>query len=75
MATAVIEPRNTGRAALAKVRSAFGRVTGFLSTIAMARRCALETERLMALSDRELARLGLARGEIVQHVFRTRLHD
>ena len=75
MATAVIEPRNTGRAVLAKVRSAFGRMSGFLSTIATARSCALETERLMALSDRELARLGLKRGEIVQHVFRTQLRD
>jgi hypothetical protein len=75
MATATIDLRDTGRTALAKVRSAFGRVTGFLHIIATARRCALEAERLTALSDRELARLGLKRGEIVQHVFRSHPHD
>jgi hypothetical protein len=74
MATATIDRRNTGRMALAKVRSAFGQVTGYVQIIARARRCALEAERLTALSDRELARLGLKRGDIVQHVFRT-LHD
>jgi hypothetical protein len=75
MATATIDPRETGRAALSRIRSAFGQVAGFLSAIAAARRSALEAERLMALSDRQLARLGLKRGEIVQHVFRTDPHD
>jgi uncharacterized protein YjiS (DUF1127 family) len=75
MATATIDPRATGRAVLSKLRSAFCEVTSFLSAIAAARRSALEAERLMALSDRQLARLGLTRGEIVQHVFRTDPHD
>jgi hypothetical protein len=75
MATAAIGLRNTGRTALSRVRSAFGQLTGFLSALAEARRCALEAERLMALSDRQLARLGLKRGEIVQHVFHNHPHD
>ena len=32
-----------------------------------------EVERLSAMSDAELARMGLARGDIARHVFRDRL--
>ena len=33
-------------------------------------RCAREAERLRELSDAELARRGIARGQIIQHAFR-----
>lgn len=33
--------------------------------------CARETERLLACSDAELARMCLARDQVVHHVFRT----
>lgn len=47
----------------------------FLCTISMARTCAMELGRLGKLSDAELAKLGLRRDEIVQHVFRNYMHE
>lgn len=39
-----------------------------------AARCAAEAERLFALSDGELASLGLTRDRVIHHAFRQYLH-
>jgi len=38
-----------------------------------AARCAQEAERLFALSDADLARLGLTRDRVIQHAFKSYL--
>jgi hypothetical protein len=39
-----------------------------------AARCAEEAERLFALSDEDLAKLGLTRDRVIYHAFRRYLH-
>jgi hypothetical protein len=61
------------RSTLASIGSA---IADFLITLAHrspAARCAQEAERLFALSDAELARLGLTRDRVIQHAFRSYL--
>ena len=66
----------TSHAPVGAVRTTFGRVfaaiglgiDAFVEALSRAR----EVERLEAMSDRQLARLGIARNEIVEHVFRDR---
>lgn len=53
-----------------RVRGFFGGILDALLSISEVRRRAAEAERMMALSDRRLAELGLKRDEIVHHVFR-----
>jgi hypothetical protein len=71
--------RDAGRAALARIGAAIGTgfavVMRFLCDLSAARRCALEVEQLMALSDAELARRGIRRGEIVSYVLRNHMHE
>jgi hypothetical protein len=59
----------------AGIRAGFAAAMRFLCDLSNARRCALEVERLMALSDAELARRGLKRDEIVAYVFRNYMHE
>jgi hypothetical protein len=47
----------------------------FLCNLADARRCGEEAQRLMALSDAQLARRGLKRDEIVSYAFRNHMHE
>ena len=68
-------PRDAGTAILARIRAAFAAVMRFLGDLSNARRCAAQAERLMALSDSELARLGLKRDEIVAYAFRNHMHE
>jgi hypothetical protein len=67
--------RDAGRAALARIGAGFAAVMRFLCDISAARRCALEVEELMGLSDAELARRGIRRAEIVSHVLRNHMHE
>lgn len=69
MAT-TITVRETPEAGLARIRAGLGHVTAFFYTVWTAHQCSLEAQRLMALSDDELARHGLKRQDIVQHAFR-----
>ena len=78
MATTTIRTtplRDAGRAALAGIGAGFAAVMRFLCDLSSARRCALEVEQLMALSDAELARRGIRRGEIVSYVMRNHMHE
>ena len=45
-----------------------------LASRSPAGRCAAEAERLFALTDQELAQLGLTRDRVIQHAFRQYLH-
>jgi hypothetical protein len=45
------------------------RVGSFIASMSSAVACAREAERLMQMSDEELARRGLSRDGIVQHAF------
>jgi hypothetical protein len=71
--------RDAGKAVLAKIGAGIGAgfaaAMRFLCDLSNARQCALEVERLMALSDAELARRGLKRDEIVRYVFRNYMHE
>jgi hypothetical protein len=71
--------RDAGRAALARIAATIGAgfaaVMRFFRDLANAGRCAAEAQRLMALSDAELARRGLRRDEIVPYAFRTHMHE
>ena len=58
-------------------RAIFQRAGAFLRGVARGiaetsdlARCARQAERLSALSDAELARRGIDRGQIIQHAFR-----
>jgi hypothetical protein len=78
MATNIIpttRPRDAGKAFLSRIGDGFAAVMRFLSALSAARSCARELERLSALSDSALARRGLRRDEIVQHVFRNHMHE
>jgi len=68
-------PRDTGRAVLDRIGAGFTAVMRFLCDLSNARRCAAEVERLMALPDTELARLGVKRDEIVSYAFRHHMHE
>ena len=68
-------PRDAGRALLERARAGFAAVTRFLRALSNARRCAIEVERLMALSDAELERRGLKRDEIAAYAFRRYMHE
>jgi hypothetical protein len=67
--------RDAARTALAKLAAGVALVGSILDTFASAQRCAAEIERLRRLSDAELARRGLARGEIVTYAFRKHMQD
>ena len=82
MATTTIQiapRRDAGRAALARIGAGIGAgfaaVMRFLCDLSAARQFAAEVERLMALSDAELARRGLKRDEIVNYAFRNHMHE
>ena len=82
MATTIIRNaprRGTGKAVLARIGArigaGFAAVIRFLGDISNARRCALELERLMSLSDAQLEGRGLKRDEIVHYVFRRYIHE
>jgi hypothetical protein len=66
--------RPAGRAALARIGAGIGAgfaaVIQFLSDLSSARACGAEAQRLMALSDAQLAKRGLKRDEIVTYAFR-----
>lgn len=55
---------------LAPLAAAGRRFWEFALTHSAGARCAREAERLSALSDAELARIGLRREDIVRHAFR-----
>jgi hypothetical protein len=59
-----------GGALLAPFANAARRIGAALLGMSRAVRCARAAERLLALSDADLARLGLRREEVVSHVFR-----
>jgi hypothetical protein len=71
--------RDAGKSVLARIGTAtaagFAAVMRFLCDLSEARRCALELQRLTALSDAELARRGLRRDQIVHYVFRNPMHE
>jgi len=67
--------RDAGRAALVRIGAGFAAVMRFLCDLSAARRCALEAEELMGLSDAELRRRGIRRGEIVSYVLRNHMHE
>ena len=82
MATTILRNaprRGPGKAVLARIGAGIGAgfaaVVRFLRDVSNARRFALEAERLTALSDAELARLGLRRDQIVRYVFRNTMHE
>jgi len=68
-------PRDAGRAFLGRIGAGLAAVMRFLCDLSNARRCAFEAERLMALPDAELKRLGLKRDEIVSYAFRNHMHE
>jgi hypothetical protein len=68
-------PRDAGRALLGRIGAGFAALVRFVGDVVRARRCALEVERLLALPDAELARLGLERGDIVAYVVRNHMSD
>lgn len=71
--------RPAGRAALARIGAGIGAgfaaVMRFLCDLSNARRCGAEVQRLMALSDADLARRGIKRDEIVTYAFRNFMHE
>jgi hypothetical protein len=71
--------RDPGKTVLARIGArigaGFAAVMRFLCDLSNARRCALELERLMSLSDAQLERRGLKRDEIVHYVFRNYMHE
>jgi hypothetical protein len=75
MATTTITFRETLDGGLARIRAGFGEVMAFFHTLSNAHECSLEAQRLMALSDAELARHGLRRDQVVQHAFRRIMHQ
>ena len=78
MATTTIQtipPREAGRAVLARIGAGFAALVRFFGDLSKARRAALEADRLMALPDSGLARLGLKRDEIVAYAFRHHMSD
>lgn len=68
-------PRDAGRALLGRIGAGFAAVMRFLCDLSNAGRCAAQVERLMALPDAELNRLGLKRDEIVSYAFRNHMHE
>ncbi len=46
------------------------RVIGFFDRVADAQNRSLDVQRLQRLSDRELADIGIAREDIIRHVYR-----
>jgi hypothetical protein len=54
---------------LAAIGEFFARIVDALVAASAAGRCAHEVERLMAMSDAELARRGIKREDIVRHAF------
>jgi hypothetical protein len=60
---------------LARIAAGLALVGDVLDTFASAQRCAAEIERLRRLSDAELARRGLTRGDIVTYAFRKHMQD
>jgi len=73
--TTALTVRETVEGGLARIGAGFAQLMGFFHTVSNAHRCSLEAQRLMALSDDQLARHGLKRDEIVQHAFRTVMHQ
>jgi hypothetical protein len=68
-------PRDAGRAVLGRIGAGFAALARFFGDLAKARRAALEAERLMALPEPQLAKLGLKRDEIVAYAFRRHMSD
>ena len=62
------------RPLFAGIGDAFVRAYVGLCKRSPAARCAQEAERLFALSDAELAKLGLTRDRVIHHAFRQYLH-
>jgi hypothetical protein len=78
LATTTLHPaplRDAGRTALARVAAGLAAIGRFIGDVSRARRCAAEVDRLMMLSDAELGRRGLARGEVVAYAFRKHMGD
>jgi len=71
MMTASVGTYQNEGSGLRRVLRAIGKVLVDTSTVA---RCAREAERLSALSDAELAGMGLTRDRVVQHAFRRYIH-
>ena len=71
--------RAAGKGALARIgagiAAGFAAVVRFLCDLSDARKCAEDVQRLMALSDAELARRGIRRDEIVAYAFGNRMHE
>lgn len=75
MATTTIGLRQPRGGILAGIRAGFTRLVELFEDISNAHYLSSEIQRLMALSDDELARQGLQRQDIVHHVFdRTMRH-
>jgi hypothetical protein len=62
------------RSILSAIGSAIGEAYVALARRSPAARCAEEAERLFALSDEELARMGLTRDRVIHHAFRHYLY-
>jgi hypothetical protein len=73
--TTTITLRETVEGGLARIRAGLGEVMELFYTVSNAHQCSLEAQRLMSLSDAELARHGLRRDEVVQHAFRRIMHQ
>jgi hypothetical protein len=67
--------RSIGKTAFARIGAGSAAVMKFLCSLSNARHCAHEVERLMALSDDQLAQRGIKRDQIVQVAFRNYLHE
>jgi hypothetical protein len=68
------ETLTTHRSLIAGIGDALVNAYVKLSRRSPAARCAEEAERLFALSDAELAKLGLTRDRVIHHAFRQYLH-
>jgi hypothetical protein len=67
------EARHPGASPLAALRAAFDHVVEFFATFGDVVAFAREAERLTTLTDAELAKLGLKRDQIVDHLYRRHL--
>jgi hypothetical protein len=70
MSTTTNAPRSGAARWLARLGDRLGEAMDAVASASDAMRCKREAERLLALSDAELATLGLTRDRVVQHAFR-----
>ena len=61
------------RAFFQRIRTFLGGVAATMADASHAARCGREAQRLLDMSDAELARRGLKRDQVVQHAFRSYL--